>query len=44
MDDYIEKLNNHPNVDDNVLTILIHFWNVTIPGQRPKCLIYHSKL
>ena len=31
MDDYVEKLNNHPNVDDNVLTIFIHFWNVTIP-------------
>ena len=31
MDDYIEKLNNRPNVDDNVLTIFIHFWNATIP-------------
>ena len=32
MDDYVEKLNNHPNVDDNVLTIFIHFRNVTIPA------------
>ena len=31
MDDYVEKLNNHPNVDDNVLTIFIHFWIRNIP-------------
>ena len=30
MDNYVERINNHPNVDDNILTIFIHFWNVTI--------------
>ena len=32
MDDYVEKVNNHPKVDDYLLTIFIHFWIVTIPG------------
>ena len=31
MDDYVEKVNNHPKVDDYLLTIFIHFWIVTIP-------------
>ena len=49
MDDYVEKLNNHPNVDDSVLTIFIHFWNVTIPvgGLDSKvnfCLQYTTEL
>ena len=32
MDDYVENLNNPLNVDNNLLTIFIHFWNLTIPA------------
>ena len=39
MDDYVEKLNNHPNVDDNVLTIFIHFWIRNIPQMSDE-LVY----
>ena len=34
MDDYYIRNKNHPNVDDFLLTIFIHFWILTIPDSR----------
>ena len=31
MEDFLTRYNNHPNMDDFLLTIFIHFWNRNIP-------------